>query len=132
MKKLLIACAAFVFATTVVNAQETIGAKPNKEQKAKLKELKEQNLNASFKEAGLSEEQIKATRAALDEAKEQSNKLKNDSSLSEDDKKTKKEAINQEKNGKLKEIMQDKYKTWSDIRKKQKAEEEAMAEKLAQ
>lgn len=132
MKKLLIACAAFVFATTVANAQEANSAETNKELKAKLKKVKEQNLNSSFTEAGLSEEQIKEAKAVLDDAKEKSNKLKEDNSMAEEDKKAKKEAINQEKNGKLKEIMKDKYKAWGEIRKTQKAQEEEMAAKIAQ
>ncbi len=147
MKKLFFIYAV-LFAVTV-NAQETAtpyskeanaendktkeaSSGESKEMKARLKKVKEQNLSASFSEAGLSEEQTKLAKVALDDAKEKSNKLKEDSSLSEEDKKTKKEALNQEKNARLKEIMKEKYKGWSEIRKTQKAREEEMGGKTAQ
>ncbi len=95
----------------------------SKEQKAKLKQLKEDNLAASFKEAGLTEEQTKQAKEAIEAANQKSNELKADTKLADGEKEEKKKAINDEKNNKLKQIMGDKYKVWSTIRKKHKEAE---------
>lgn len=126
MKKLLLACSLFFLGATAISAQEKETAKTelSKEKKAELKKLKEENLNASFKEAGLKEEQITQVRAIIEEAGKKSKELKDDSSLTEEQKKQKKEVINGEKNEKLKAVLGDKYKEWQAIRKQQKAKEE--------
>lgn len=92
----------------------------SKEQKEKMKKMRAEQLIASYKEAGLSEEQMKKAQEAEDLASAQNRELKSDVKLTEEEKKAKKDAINKGKNEKMKEIMAEKYKTWSDIRKKQR------------
>ena len=55
--------------------------------------------------------------------------MKEDKVLTEEEKKVKKDAINDEKNEKLKVILGEKYKQWQAIRKTQKAAEEEFAAK---
>ena len=127
MKKLILACSILLFAAANIQAQDKETAKPemSKEKKAEFKKLKEEHLETSFKEAGLTEDEIKQAREVIEGSMEKSHALKGDKTIGEEDKKVKKDAINDEKNSKLKEIMGEKYKGWSDIRKKQKDEEEA-------
>lgn len=127
MKKLIFACILFLFAAGV-QAQEKAKPELSKEKKAELKKLKESHLTTSFTEVGLTEEQTLKARAVIEEAMKQSNALKTDTNSSDEEKKVKKEAINDEKNNKLKEILGDKYKPWQEIRKKQKAAEEEFVE----
>lgn len=125
MKRVIIFCSLFLFAAIVnVNGQEVAKAELSKEKKAELKKMKEEHLTASFTEAGLSEDQVKQSRAVLEAATEKSNELKKNTALSDESKEVMKKAINDDKNSKLKEIMGEKYKPWSEIRKKQKAVEE--------
>lgn len=132
MKKLLIASALFLFATaTTTYAQETAKVELSKEKKAEMKKMKEAHLTASFTEAGLTDEQAKQAREAIETAAEKSKALKADNAITAEEKETKKNAINEEKNSKLKEIMGDKYKTWNMIRKSQKAKEEEFAAKAS-
>ncbi len=121
MKKVLfILCSLFVFAT-VTNAQTADEQKaPTKEEKQKMKEKQEADYAAAFKTAGLTDEQIKQVKAAMQEASEKGKEIKKDASLSDDEKKSKLKEISDAKNAKLKEIMGDKYKAYAAERKKQK------------
>jgi helix-turn-helix protein len=122
MKKVLfILCSLFVFAT-VTNAQtaDEQKAAPTKEEKQKMKEKQEADFAAAFKAAGLTDDQIKQAKAAMQEASEKGKEIKKDAALSEDEKKAKLKEISDAKNAKLKEIMGDKYKAYSAERKKQK------------
>lgn len=130
MKKLIFACTLFLFAAGT-QAQEKVKPELSKEKKAELKKLKEEHLSASFTEIGLKEDLILQARAVIEEANKKSNVLKADTNISEEEKKAKKDAINDEKNNKLKEILGDKYKPWQEIRKKQKAAEEEFVENAA-
>lgn len=127
MKKFILACSIFFFAAANMQAQEAGKPEMNKEKKAEFKKMKEEHLTASFKDTGLTEDETKQAREVIESSMQKSNDLKTDKTISDEDKKAKKEAINDEKNNKLKDIMGDKYKVWSDIRKKQKAEEEEFA-----
>lgn len=125
MKRVIIFCSLFLFAAIMnVTAQDVARAELNKEKKAELKKMKEEHLTASFTEAGLSEDQVKQARAALDAAGEKGKELKANTAIADADKEVMKKAINDEKNTRLKEIMGEKYKPWNEIRKKQKALEE--------
>ena len=125
MKRVIILFSFFLFAAVAnVNAQDVAKVELSKEKKAELKKMKEEHLTASFTEAGLSEDQIKQAREALDAANDKSKELKANNSIGEAEKEVMKKAINDEKNAKLKEIMGEKYKPWNEIRKKQKAVEE--------
>ncbi len=126
MKKLILACTLFVFVAANVHAQDQEKPKVelSKEKKAELKKMKEEHLTASFTEIGLKEEQAKLARGVIADAMQKSNELKADNTISDEDKKAKKDVINDEKNTKLKELLGDKYKEWQAIRKKQKAVEE--------
>ena len=123
MKKLLlIASAMFVFAA--VNAQEAPKAdKPQltKEEKQKMKEKQEADINAAFKEIGLTDEQIQQVKTVMDEASKKNNELRKNETLTDEQKKEQMKANNDEKNQRMKEIMgEDKYKQFNAIRKKQK------------
>ena len=126
MKKLLLACSLFLFSTAATQAQdkEVAKAELSKEKKAELKKMKEEHLNTSFTEVGLKEEQIKQAKEVIEEANKKGKELRDDTALTEEQRKAKKEVINDEKNAKLKEIIGDKFKEWQAIRKKQKAAEE--------
>ncbi len=121
MKKVLfILCSLFVFAT-VTYSQTTEAKTQTKEEKQKAKEKQQEEMAAAYKEAGLTDDQIKQVEAAMKEASEKGKPIKNDATLSEDDKKAKLKEISDEKNAKIKEIMgADKYKIYSATRKKQK------------
>lgn len=127
MKKLILACSILLFAAATTHAQEKEGEKTemNREKKAEFKKIRQEHLETSFKEAGLTEDEIKQAREVIEGSMQKSQELKGDKTIGGDDRKAKKDAINDEKNNKLKEIMGEKYKVWSDIRKKQKEEEEA-------
>jgi hypothetical protein len=131
MKKLILACSIFLFAAATTSAQEKETAKVelSKEKKGELKKMKEDHLVASFTEIGLKDEQAKQAREIIQAAMQKSNELKANSTLTEEERKAKKDAINDEKNEKLKALLGDKYKPWQAIRKKQKAEEEEFASK---
>lgn len=131
MKKLLLACSIFLFAAATTTAQEKEVAKIelSKEKKGQLKKMKEEHLLASFSEIGLKDEQAKQAREIIQAAMQKSNELKADNTLTEEDKRAKKEVINDEKNEKLKVLLEDKYKPWQAIRKRQKAVEEEFAAK---
>jgi len=131
MKKLLFACTLFFFGAIAAQAQDKEAAKPalSKEKKAELKKLKEEHLNASFTDVGVKDEQATLAKAAIEDANKKSKELKEDKVLTEEEKKVKKDAINDEKNEKLKVILGEKYKQWQAIRKTQKAAEEEFAAK---
>ncbi len=103
--------------STAANAQETAtapAAKPqlSKEEKAKQKEKME---------AGLTDQQIKEVKEVNADASTKGNAVKKDATLTDEAKKTKLKEISEEKNNKLKEIMgKEKYKLYSEARKKQK------------
>ncbi len=127
MKKLLmICCAIFVFAAAG-HAQDAGKPVLSKEKKAELKKMKEEHLATSFKEADVTDEQARQVKQAMEDAQEKSNQLKADNSLKDEEKEAKKKEINEEKNQKIKDILGDKFKAWNEIRKKQKAEEEAFS-----
>ncbi len=93
----------------------------SKEEKAGYKAKQEADLQEAFKGAGLSEEQIKGAKEIMAEASKKSNELKANDKLSDMEREAAKKLINDEKNGKLKALMgEDKYKMYSEIRKKQK------------
>lgn len=128
MKKLFLICSLFLFGAAVY-AQDAPQKEVSKEKKNEMKKLKEANLTVSFTDAGLSATQIEQARAVIELAGQKGKLLKEDKTLTDDQKDVKKKEINEEKNSKLKEIMGDKYKPWNEIRKKQKAQEEEAANK---
>jgi hypothetical protein len=125
MKKVfLVICSLMVFAV-VSNAQATPTKAtetktPTKEEKQKMKEKQDADLAAAFKAAGLTDDEIAKCKTIMQEASEKGKAIKNDASLSEDEKKAKLKEISDAKNAKLKETMGDKYKAYSAERKKQK------------
>ncbi len=122
MKKIILTAFAFVACTIAVNAQTTDAAKPamSKEEKAKAKAKQEEDLTATLKELALSDDQSKTVRDILADATKKSNELKA-KSLTDAEKDAEKQKINEEKNGKLKELMgKEKYSQWNAIRKRQK------------
>ncbi|MDQ6757528.1 MAG: hypothetical protein M3004_11400 [Bacteroidota bacterium] len=124
MKKILftlVIISSFAFAGS---AQTTTSSAMSKGEKAKLKSKQEEDLTASFKQAGLTDDQTAQARIVLADALAKSNDLKKNTTLNDADKEVEKQKINDEKNGKLKAIMADKYKTWSQIRKEQKSKME--------
>lgn len=126
MKKVFfIACSLFVF-TAATNAQEATKvvetkATPTKEERQKMKEKMEADLAAAYKEIGLTDEQVKLVKTAMDEASEKNKAIRTEAGLSDDQKKEKMKEVNDAKNARIKEIMgEEKYKQFNAIRKKQK------------
>ena len=127
MKKLLtIVCAMFVFVaisnaqTTEAKATET--KSPTKEEKQKMKEKQEADLAAAFKEIGLTDEQVREIKDVMNNAAEKNKAVRTDGTLTDEQKKEKIAANNEEKNARMKVIMgEEKYKQFNDIKKKQKA-----------
>ena len=130
MKKLvLLLVACFVFAgIAAAQTTETKADKPSKEDRQKkMREKQEADLAAAFKELGLTEEQVQQVKAVMQETNEKNKTLRGDTALSDDDRKAKMKANNDEKNEKIKAIMgEEKYKQFNEIRKKQKAINESM------
>ncbi|UAY52760.1 hypothetical protein [Ferruginibacter albus] len=121
MKKLLLTAIAITTLSIVTHAQDAPSNGMSKEQKAQMKAKKEQDLNDAIKELGLTDDQATQVKTVLQDAMQKSKAIKDDTSLSDADKATKKDEINNEKNDKLKQIMgADKFKQWSAIRKRQK------------
>jgi len=128
MKKILLALIITGAFTTVANAQEKEKTKPpmaaalSKEEKAQAKLKMEADLNAAFKEAGLTDDEIKLTKAAMEENRQKRNDIKKDATLSEEDKTKKTQEIKDAEKAKLTEIMgAAKYKAFKEAQKKQKA-----------
>jgi hypothetical protein len=128
MKKLVLICSLFLLGASTF-AQDAPAKEMSKEKKNEMKKLKEANLTASFTDAGLTAAQIEQARAVIELAGQKGKELKEDKTLTDEQKDIKKKEINDEKNTKLKEIMGEKYKPWNEIRKKQKAQEEEAANK---
>ncbi len=122
MKKMIAAIVGVAFMTIASHAQVAPPAKPmSKEDKMKMKEKADEDLNAAIKEAGLTDEQTKQVKDVIADASKKGNEIKKDAVLTDEDKKTKLKAISEEKNNKLKEIMgKEKYKLYNEARKKQK------------
>lgn len=128
MKKVFVTLLCAGVFTIAANAQQTATAdavaKPqmSKEERAKQKQKQDEEIAAAYKEVGLSDEQIKQIKEVNAEAGKKSNEVRKDASLSDDAKAVKLKEISTEKNDKIKEIMgKEKYKQFSEIRKKQKA-----------
>ncbi len=127
MKKVLLSL--LVLATTLgATAQKTAikqtSAAPQSvaiAQPKMSKEQKEANLVEAFKKAELTDDQQKAARSVLDASNEKSKAVKNDASISEEDKKSKLDEVYKEKNEKLKEVMGEaKHKVFKQTQKAQK------------
>ncbi len=115
-------------AFTTANAQEAAKAvapqeaKPqlSKEEKAKLKEKQEADLAAAFKEAGLTDNEIKQVKEVMETYRAKRNEIKK-SSMTEEEKAKKTQEVKDEEKSKLTEIMGSKYKLFKEAQKKQKA-----------
>jgi hypothetical protein len=128
MKKVFVTLLCVGAFTIAANAQQTATseatAKPqmSKEEKAKQKQKQDEEIAAAYKEVGLSEDQIKQIKEVNMEAGKKSNEVRKDASLTEEARAAKLKEISTEKNAKIKGIMgNEKYKQFSEIRKKQKA-----------
>ena len=128
MKKIFIALFITSVFTVTANAQQAVAtttqeakAPMSKEEKAKAKQQQEDQMNATFKEIGLTDEQVKQIKEVMTVASKKSSEIKKDASLTDDAKKESLKVISTEKNEKIKEIMgKEKYKQYNEIRKKQK------------
>ncbi len=128
MKKVFVTLLCAGVFTIAANAQQTATseatAKPqmSKEEKAKQKQKQEEEVAAAYKEVGLTETQIQQIKEINMEAGKKSTEVRKDASLTDEAKAAKLKEISTEKNDKIKEIMgKEKYKQFSEIRKKQKA-----------
>lgn len=122
MKKILAICILLAALSINANAQQTT-EKPqmSKEEKVKMREKQEQDLQAAFKEIGLTDEQIKQCKEIIVDANKKTSEVRKDATLTDEQKETKRKEINTEKNNKLKEVMgEEKFKQFNSIRKKQK------------
>ena len=126
MKKLFLLPIALMVLSFTINAQSKMDttkqkAPMSKEEKAKMKAQNEKDLTEAISQLGLNADQEKQVRDVLEDANNKSRELKKNSALSEEAKEAAKKTINDEKNGKLKDILgKDKYKQFTEIRKKQK------------
>ncbi|MCY7292700.1 MAG: hypothetical protein LH615_11035 [Ferruginibacter sp.] len=127
MKKFLIVV---FFATAVFNSAsaQTSMAPSNKtmtkQEKVAAKAKKEADLLEAFTKAGLTADEQQKARAALEESNEKIKSIKADASLSDEDKKTKMNAIYKERNNNLKTMMGEA--TYKVFKATQKAQKEAM------
>jgi hypothetical protein len=127
MKKLLMALVV-AGAFTTATAQEAAKAvapqeaKPqlSKEEKAKLKEKQEADLAAAFKEAGLTDNEIKLAKEVMETYRAKRNEIKK-SSMTEEEKTKKTQEVKDEEKTKLTEIMGSKFKLFKEAQKKQRA-----------
>ena len=123
MKKAFFFAIAIAALTITANAQTATDAPKTqltKEEKAKIKTQKEQDLTDALNQLGLTDDQKKQVRETLEGAAKKSSELKNNTSLSEEAKAEEKKKNNDEKNEKLKAIMgKEKYSQWNAIRKQQ-------------
>jgi len=121
MKKIFLTAIAICSLTIATQAQTGTDSTVSKEDKAKMKAQREQEVNDAIKELQLTDDQAAKVKDVLSDAAKRGSELKKDETLSEADKAAKKEEINNEKNDKLQQIMgADKYKQWNAIRKRQK------------
>ena len=123
MKKIIFAFLAFG-AFTAAQAQtastDVTKAPLTKEQKAKQKAKKEQDLTDAIKQLGFTAEQEKGIREAFEIQSKKNELLKAKTDITEEVRAEEKKKISDEKNTKLKEIMgKDKYKEWNTLRKQQ-------------
>ncbi len=127
MKKFLtIVCALFVFVAfsnaQTTEAKSTESKLPSKEEKQKMKEKQEAELAAAFKEIGLTDEQVQQIKQVMDNTAEKNKRIRTDAALTDEQKKEKITANNEEKNEQIKAIMGvEKYKQFNEIKKRQKA-----------
>jgi hypothetical protein len=125
MKYLLSTIMAIGFAFTGVQAQEANKAPQektlSKEEKAVAKAKKEADLMEAFKTAGLTDDEQQKVRLIMEENSAFGKTLKVDTSLSEEDRKTKNKEYYNASNGKLKELLgAEKYKALKEVQKSQK------------
>lgn len=124
MKKLLVTVFALGTLSFAAQAQtSTAAAKPEltKEEKVKLKQKQEEQLTASFKEAGLSDDEIAKVSTIMQEGKKKRNDLKKNTALTEADREAQTKAAKDEEKAKCIEVLgKEKYKIWRDALKKQK------------
>lgn len=132
MKRIFIALVIAGAFTTVANAQQAATTAPqeakpqlSKEEKAKQKQKMEDDLAAAFKEAGLTDAEIKQAKETMEAARTKRNEIKK-SSMTEEEKTKKTQEAKDEEKTKLTEIMGSKYKLFKDAQKKQKAAAPAM------
>jgi hypothetical protein len=124
MKKLLVTVFALGTLSFAAQAQtSTAAAKPEltKEEKVKLKQKQEEQLTASFKEAGLSDDEIAKVSTIMQEGRKKRNDLKKNTALTEADREAQTKATKEEEKAKLIDVLgKEKYKIWRDALKKQK------------
>lgn len=124
MKKLFIAIVASTITTATIQAQEKVEQPAQKMDKKAEKAKKEAQLQEIFAAAGLSEAEKEACKKILEESSEKSKAVKKDIALSEDERKSKLDDINKEKNEKLKAAMSDeKFKLYNKAKRAQKEAE---------
>lgn len=131
MKKILLALIITSAVTTAANAQEAAASAPatmapakpqlSKEEREKQKQKMEADLAAAFKEAGLTENEIKLSKEAMEAGRQKRNELKKNTSITEEEKAKKAQEYKDEEKTKLTEIMGSKYKAFKEAQKKQKA-----------
>jgi hypothetical protein len=110
-----------ICAFTIVAQAQTTDDKPTKEEKANAKAQQDQQLNDALHQIGLTDDEATQVKNILKDALQKSNQVKKDTTLNDDEKTAKKEAINNEKNDKLKQVMgADRYRQWNAVRKRNK------------
>jgi hypothetical protein len=128
MKKIFIAMFCTIAFANLSVAQTNEAPTMSKEEKAKQKAKQAEEMAAAYKAAGLSDEETTKIAVINDEANKKNAELRKDASLTDEARKEKIKSVNDEKMTKIKDLMgKDRYKMFSEMRKKQKADAEAAA-----
>ena len=130
MKKMIftvLVCSAIGFTASAQEQNEKV-APPmaqnqmmTKEQREAMKQKREAEMNEAFNAAELTDAQKSDSREAMEMANKSKRELRNDASLSDDQKKEKMKAIDEEQKAKLAKIMgEEKFKKFREYQKKAK------------
>ncbi|MFL9485605.1 hypothetical protein ACI6Q2_22680 [Chitinophagaceae bacterium LWZ2-11] len=128
MKKLMLSLLIISGLAAGAHAQTDTTAKAHKSKadKQAVKAKKDDEFANSIKKAGLSDAQAAQIKAARADNETQSKAIKNDKSLSKDDRKAKLKALEDDRNKKYETIMgKDNYQKFKESQKQQKAADKA-------
>ncbi len=134
MKKILFTVASVFIIAVSTNAQTdvaTTNKAANKQAKEQVKQKQNEEVEKALKDAGIPEDKAAQFKETMKLYATKSSEVRKDASLTDEQRKEKIKALNQEKNAKLSEIAgADKYKEFNKIRKQQKqADNDATAVK---
>ncbi len=115
MKKIILAFACMLGLVTANFAQNTT---PAKDDVATVRAKNLDQIVAACKQVGLDDQKIAKAKAIIENLYKKQDDINGDSSLSADEKKQKLKDANADKDWRMKNLMGDKYKEYSEARKK--------------